>query len=183
MNDFLQGARGNYSSITQDVDYELPLSEILPGEVISIVFQKQNDSTHGEIRILKLSPEKYLVLNSKLAPWKRASIYSLHPDSVFQRTKNIDFPEIGDVILSHIHIEKPSEFHRLLDTALLPRFRQTKVKNNITPLFCSLKVLLSNTNSLEEINQFLQDVAEYGISTFVIRQMADCLTAIDNTER
>lgn len=182
LNDFLQGARGNYSVVTRDIDYELSLKEILPGEVVTLVFQKQNDSALGEIRMMKLASQDYLILGSKSSPWKLASIQILDAELVLRRTKSVCLPEIGDVKLSNIHMDIPSDYHRLLDMALFPRFRQTKVKNTIIPLYSQLGVLLSMTVSVDELNQFFQIAADYGVSTFSIRQMADCLSAATQIE-
>lgn len=174
---FLQGARGNYTEETLPVEYEMFFNETLPGEIFSIVYQQSNQTDHGEIELLKLDGDHYLVIDSKNSPLTIGAVCMINDDISICKIHSVCIPNVGIVHVSHIAFKIPTIFHRLLDVALLPGYRQSKTAANIMPLYDWLLHVLPKELQTEQLTELFELTAKLGVSTYVIRRIIDCITS------
>lgn len=174
---FLQGARGNYTEDTLPVEYELFFNEILPGEVFSIVYQQSSQTDHGEVELLKLDRDHYLVIGSKHSSLTIGTVCTINDGTYICRMHSVSIPNVGNVHVSHIAFKIPTTFHRLLDVALLPGFRQSKTATSIMPLYDWLLHVLPEELQTEQLTELFELTAKLGVSTYVVRRIIDCITS------
>lgn len=175
---FLQGVRGNYyEAPLMNVGYSLPFGEVLPGEIISIVYQLSQTGKHGDLELLKLDNVQYIVIANKNCYLPIGSICEFELDLQIARLQEMKIPKIGDVYVSHVGFHMPSDFHRGLDVALLHGYRQAKVAASIVPLYDWLRKALLDDMSMDMLEELLMKVAETGMSTYTIRKLIDCYFA------
>lgn len=176
LNLFYQGARGNFSAGEQEIVYELVLSEILPGEHLTIVYIVSQNSPAAKIGLLKLNERQYMLTNTVNDSLQKGQVYELDPQTKLLRFKTTTLPIIGPITLRHLHFDTPSPFHRMLDTALLPGFRRKRVASDIVPLYNLMAELSQSEISKEGMSALLNLMSQLGVSTFCSRILFDCLT-------
>lgn len=174
---FLQGTKGNYIEDILSVEYELFFNEILPGEILSIVFQQSNKTNHGEVELLKLDESHLMVIDSKHSPTMNGTIIMITGETSICRMQSFCIPNIGNVYVSHIAFKMPTSFHRLLDVALLPGYRQAKTATSIMPLYDWLVHFLPEELQINQLTELFELTAKLGVSSYVVRRMIDSITS------
>lgn len=168
MNDFFQGARGNYFVNHQNVQHVLKMSDILAGEHLELTVQSGNNGQVAIISLLKLSPECMLITNGP----KRGSTVRLSRDFEF-RFDSIELPAFGNVKIASERFIPPTVYHRNLDAALMRNFRNTKTKDDISPVYNQVAAMCQHQSSVDDINLLVSLLAECGVSTYSARVIFD----------
>lgn len=168
MNDFFQGARGNYFVNYQNVQHVLRMSDILAGEHLELTVQSGNSGQVAIIRFLKLAPECMLITDGP----KSVSTVRLPREFEF-RFENIELPTFGSVKLSSERFIPPTVYHRNLDAALMRNFRNIKTKDDISPVYNQVAAMCQHESTVDDINLLVSLLAECGVSTYSARVIFD----------
>lgn len=175
LNGFYQGARGYFVPGKQKIEFDLPMIEVLPGEHLVAVFKKTEAETAFKIGLLKINDRQYIVSNEICPGFRKGQIVEIDSKATLRRFKECSLPLLGPVFLLDLYFEVPSPFHRVLDSAMLDGFRHHNIASDISLLYRQLSSFRENRMDKKDVKDLLDEFCEYGISTFCLRIMLDCL--------
>lgn len=173
MNSFFQASKGNKDFLIQktiECNHDLKLNQILAGEHFEFSLSFSNGNA-ASVRLLKLDASCCLVTKVVGSGLPAAGDLACVPETSSVRQC------IKDAEVKSMRFLPPTDFHKTFDSSILHDYKRTKVSTSIMPLYNICLELITNARQIDitETRDLLDTISSFGISTYTVRTILDCL--------
>ena len=168
-NNFINGLCGNRRLEHEEWVLGIDEQDILPGEAIIL-----NLGLENMVMLIKVKSSAYLVVESKNHDLLLSSI-ATNGSERFEPRKTTTFEVLGKFKVESVRLLPPPQVNRALDFSN-SHFGKNTVSTDISPLVRETLTALGEGEFVKKFQSLTELCARHGVSTFVLRLLADAYT-------